>query len=64
MTFAGRAANLEPVLVNGAVGVVVVVDEKPFSIMGFTVSSDKIIAIDALADPERLARLDLSALDA
>ena len=51
-------------LVNGAVGVVVMLDGQPFSIMGFTVSNDKIIAIDALADPERLARLDLSALDA
>jgi RNA polymerase sigma factor (sigma-70 family) len=64
MTFAQPAGNLEPVLVNGTVGVVVMLDGQPFSIMGFTVSNDKIIAIDALADPERLARLDLSALDA
>jgi RNA polymerase sigma factor (sigma-70 family) len=64
MTFAQPAGNLEPVLVNGTVGVVVMLDGQPFSIMGFTVSNDKIIAIDALADPERIARLDLSALDA
>ena len=64
MTFAQPTGNLEPVLVNGTVGVVVMLDGQPFSIMGFTVSNDKIIAIDALADPERLARLDLSALDA
>jgi RNA polymerase sigma-70 factor (ECF subfamily) len=31
--------------------------------MGFTVSQGRITAIDALADPERIARLDLSALD-
>ncbi len=64
MAFAQPTGNLEPVLVNGAVGVVVMLDGQPFSIMGFTVSNDKIIAIDALADPERIARLDLSALDA
>jgi RNA polymerase sigma-70 factor (ECF subfamily) len=63
MTYAQPAAHLEPVLVNGAVGVVVLVDGQPFSIMGFTVSQGRITAIDALADPERIARLDLSALD-
>jgi len=31
--------------------------------MGFTVAGGKIVAIDALADPERLAELDLSVLD-
>lgn len=63
MTFARPAAHLEPVLVNGAAGVVVMVDEEPFSIMAFTVSNAKITAVDVLADPERIARLDLSAID-
>ncbi len=31
--------------------------------MGFTVADGKIVAIDGLADPERLSRLDLAALD-
>jgi hypothetical protein len=31
--------------------------------MGFTVSGGRIVEIDILADPERLSRLDLSALD-
>jgi hypothetical protein len=30
--------------------------------MGFTVTDGKIVAIDALADPERLHKLDLSVL--
>jgi hypothetical protein len=33
------------------------------SVMGFTVTDDKIVAIDALGDPERLSRLDLSEID-
>ena len=31
--------------------------------MGFIVADGKITAIDALVDPDRLARLDLGALD-
>jgi hypothetical protein len=31
--------------------------------MGFTVTGGKIVAIDVLADPERLRQLDLSVLD-
>ncbi|MGH2996002.1 MAG: hypothetical protein ACRDM9_06780 [Gaiellaceae bacterium] len=35
---------------------------RPFSVMGFTVSRGRIVQIDGLADPERLARLDLTVL--
>jgi hypothetical protein len=31
--------------------------------MGFTVAHDKIVEIDVVLDPERLARFDLSVLD-
>ena len=51
---------MRPALVNGAAGVVVTPRGKPFSVMGFTVAGGRIVAIDALADPERLARLDLT----
>jgi hypothetical protein len=51
------------VLVNGAVGVLVTVDGQPVSVMGFTVADGKIIAIDALTDPEPLSQLDLAVLD-
>ena len=34
----------------------------PFSVMAFTVTDGRIVAIDALADPERLRQLDLSDL--
>jgi RNA polymerase sigma factor (sigma-70 family) len=54
---------VRPALVNGGVGVVVAPEGEPFSVMGFTVAGGRIVAIDALADPERLRRLDLAVLD-
>jgi len=54
----------QPALVNGAVGVVVAPEGKPFSVLGFTVAGGKIVEIDAIGDPDRLARLDLAFLDA
>ena len=54
------APHVQPALVNGAAGVVVVVNGKAFSIMAFTVTDGRIAAIDVLYDPERLARIDLS----
>jgi RNA polymerase sigma factor (sigma-70 family) len=62
LSFAQPTALVRPALVNGAAGVVVVVDGRPFSVMGFTVTDGKIVAIDVLADPERLRQLDLSVL--
>lgn len=55
-------AELRPALVNGAAGVVVVVKGRPFAIMGFTVRDGRIVAIDAIADPERVKRLARSVL--
>ena len=63
---AGRAvayADLHPyiraVLVNGVAGALVVPPGGVFSVMAFTVAGGKVVAIDALADSERLERLDL-----
>jgi RNA polymerase sigma factor (sigma-70 family) len=63
LTFARLAPYVRPALVNGVAGVVVAPSGRPFSVMAFTVAGGKIVAIDALADPERLARLDLTVLD-
>jgi RNA polymerase sigma-70 factor (ECF subfamily) len=49
-------------LVNGAPGVVTFRNGRPFSVMAFEVADDRIVAIDILADPERLAGLDLRAV--
>ena len=50
-------------LVNGAAGMVALRDGRPFSVMGCTVSEGRIVEIDILADPERLAQLDLAVLE-
>jgi RNA polymerase sigma factor (sigma-70 family) len=63
MTFARLSPFVRPALINGAAGVVVAPGGRPFSIMGFTVRGGRIVAIDALADPERLRDLDLTVLD-
>jgi RNA polymerase sigma-70 factor, ECF subfamily len=52
-----------PALVNGAVGMVTTRDGEPFSVAGVTVVGGRIVAMDFLADPERLRRLDLTLLD-
>jgi RNA polymerase sigma-70 factor (ECF subfamily) len=61
--FSDPARIARPALINGAAGVVITTDGRPLSVMGFTVTDAKIVAIDVLGDPERLSRLDLSVLD-
>ena len=61
--FASPSRQVRPVLVNGAVGVVVTIDGQPVSVMGFTVTDGRIVAIDVLADSTRISQLDLAALD-
>ncbi|HTT91605.1 MAG TPA: RNA polymerase sigma factor SigJ [Acidimicrobiales bacterium] len=48
---------VRPALVNGAVGAVVTTSGRMLSVMAFTVANGKIVQIDALMDPERLAPL-------
>jgi RNA polymerase sigma factor (sigma-70 family) len=52
-----------PALINGTAGVVAAVAGRVLSVMGFTVAHGKIVAIDVLYDPERLADVDLAGLD-
>ena len=47
-------AHLHPALVNGAAGVVVTVNGRPFAVLGFVVAGGRIVEIDALADPGRV----------
>jgi RNA polymerase sigma-70 factor (ECF subfamily) len=56
------AARLHPALVNGAAGAVVTIYGRPFAVMGFTVAEGKIVAIDAIADPERVRRIAAAVL--
>ena len=57
--YASLGLVMRPVLVNGAVGAVSYRDGLPFSVGAVTVRGGKIVELDFLADPERLALLDL-----
>jgi RNA polymerase sigma factor (sigma-70 family) len=59
-TYARLYPFVRPALVNGTAGAVVAPGGRLFSVMAFTVTGRKISRIDALLDPERLARLDLT----
>jgi len=56
----GRFAHR--VLVNGIPGAIIVTQGKPLALASFTVVDAKITEIDILADPDRLASLDLAAV--
>ncbi len=64
LMFSNPSAVLHPALVNGTAGVVVTVGGRPYAVMGFTVAGAKIVEIDAIAEPERVARIAATVLDA
>ncbi|HEX7134753.1 MAG TPA: sigma-70 family RNA polymerase sigma factor [Iamia sp.] len=59
---AGPDVRAEPALVNGSVGVVASQDGAPLAVLAFTVVDGRIVEIDILNDPIRLATLDLAGL--
>jgi len=56
--FSRSGVSSRHALVNGAAGVLSWRDGKLIAVLGFTVAHGKIVAIDVLADPERLSRLE------
>jgi RNA polymerase sigma-70 factor, ECF subfamily len=52
--------NSQRALINGAAGMVSIRDGRPFSVTAVTIKGGKIVEMDILADPERLALLDLA----
>ncbi|HEY5987105.1 MAG TPA: sigma-70 family RNA polymerase sigma factor [Streptosporangiaceae bacterium] len=60
LAFVRPEATIHPAQVNGAAGVVVTAAGRPVSVIGFTVREGTVVAIDGVADPARLGRLDLS----
>jgi len=60
--FLGRAQTARPVLVDGAVGIVVAPRGWGLLLYRFTVRGGKIVAIDAVADPADLQQLHLAIL--
>ena len=61
-TFSGRAQTAQLALVDGAAGAVWAVGEQPRIIFSFTIRRGTIVAIDLLADPERLRQTNLEIL--
>jgi RNA polymerase sigma factor (sigma-70 family) len=63
-TFSKLGLSNQVVLVNGNIGLMSrLPDGRLFAVLGFTIAGDKVVEIDILADPDRLGRLDLSALE-
>jgi RNA polymerase sigma-70 factor (ECF subfamily) len=61
MSFRQFAESATPVLVNGIPGGIAwAPDGSPFSVLAMTVKGGRIVAIDVLADPDRLRQLDLT----
>jgi RNA polymerase sigma factor (sigma-70 family) len=60
--YGGKEREVRAAIVNGAAGAVIFEHNRPFSVMAFVVSDGRVVAIDTLADPARIARLDLSAI--
>ena len=59
--FVGRAQGARAALVDGGVGVVVAPRGRLFLVLGVTVAGGRIVAIDAIADPDRLPKIELAA---
>ena len=55
-------ALVTPALVNGAAGAVITVRGRPIAILGFTVVDGRIVAIDGIADPDRVRRVAAAVL--
>jgi len=62
--FSKLGLSSQVVLVNGNIGVVSrLPDGRLLSVIGFTIAGGKVVEMDILADPDRLGRLDLSAIE-
>ncbi|MGE5243556.1 MAG: sigma-70 family RNA polymerase sigma factor [Betaproteobacteria bacterium] len=64
VTFSKLGLSNQVVLVNGNIGLVSRLPEgRVLSVIGFTIAGGKVVEMDILADPDRLGRLDLSAVE-
>jgi RNA polymerase sigma-70 factor (ECF subfamily) len=51
-----------PALINGAVGFITAADGRPITLVRFTITGAKIVAIDLIDDPGRIAEANLAIL--
>src|SRR2546427_2065690 len=61
-TFAGRAAGAQTAMIDGFVGAVWAQGDRPRAVFDFRIAHGKIVAIEVVADPERLGQLQLEVL--
>jgi RNA polymerase sigma-70 factor (ECF subfamily) len=61
--FVGRARAARLALIDGSVGAVWVQGGEPRAVFGFTITGGKIVAIEIIADPERLSKPDVALLE-
>ncbi|MGR6914894.1 RNA polymerase sigma factor SigJ [[Actinomadura] parvosata] len=62
LMFRRMAPFAHPVLVNGVAGALNVMDGRTIAVGAFTIAGGRIVSIDILADPARVAHLDPAAL--
>jgi RNA polymerase sigma-70 factor (ECF subfamily) len=60
----GRAQAAKPALIDGAIGLAVMFGGRLRIALNLSIAGDRIVGIEAVADPERLSELDLSVLSA
>jgi RNA polymerase sigma factor (sigma-70 family) len=63
MLWARVDLTMRRALVNGAAGTVAIRNGQPYAVSALTVRGGRIVEFDILADPERLAQLDLTILE-
>jgi RNA polymerase sigma-70 factor (ECF subfamily) len=63
VAFRRTGSESRPVLVNGAVGIVAIVEGQPVSVFEATFADGRIATIDITADPQRAATMELTLLD-
>lgn len=56
-SLARPGTELRPAIVNGGAGVIVAMDGRAVTVMGFTIADGKIVEIDSIYDPARIARI-------
>jgi RNA polymerase sigma-70 factor (ECF subfamily) len=61
--FSGRARSARPALINGGLGVVVAPQGRLLLVLNVSIENGRIVALEAISDPERLASLELAALE-
>jgi hypothetical protein len=61
-TFKGRAQAAKPALVDGELGVAVILGGQLRIVLRVVIAGDHIVALEAVADPDRIGQLDVKVL--